>query len=48
MTAPFVRGERVSAVVDGRRVWGTVRLVIAQRLLIIQLPDGRRIRRRAL
>lgn len=43
MTAPRP-GERVSLVVDGRRTIGTVRVAIAQRVLVVDV-DGRRVRR---
>lgn len=45
MIGTFAVDERVSVHVDGHRCWGTVRQVLAGRLLVIELPDGRRIRR---
>ena len=39
--------ERVSVTVDGERVWGVVRVVVASQLLRVELPSGRRVWRRA-
>lgn len=43
MTAP-AKGERVSVHADGQRTTGTVRAVIADRILVIDV-GGRRVRR---
>lgn len=44
---PWQVNERVSVSVDGARVWGVVRVVVAARLLRVELPSGRRVWRQA-